>query len=401
MPESMGYVPPSERRGPPPLPPEIRKGPPPLPEAVFKSPERHTPPPIPENTREIRSVSDSIRTGEKEQRLPELYLSTENSETGTEISLALKKGEKREKSDRGEDALFFDPDTGLGGIADGLGGEGKEGSGAIASEMATKLIPQAYKKIKKEWDLKEITRDDIISFITDQLDGEGITPQNPLYHQRLSRSLSEIAALPEEVLRESIVLQKSIELIHKRIREGKETDGSTTLSLGKTLVLEDGRRIEVYAQVGDGRITKVRADGSTVDCLKEHSLANILRARGMNVDDPNFTIQLSGKTYTKQQIETQMTHAVGGKTNEFARPFVGARVMQEGETMLYYSDGLADVEEATKKFGTVVKDENPRRKARTLIDRVVEKDFKNDDKAVLAKTFGSSPDRAESVTVAA
>lgn len=445
-----------ERATPPPLPqPKRPVGPPPLPAAVYADdparvmnaaafaglkPEkkRATPPPPPpeafrdtkdgavataraelarerllaeaeralaqerERHREVLEVTDTLVTGEKEQRAAAFYAHGRDSATGAEVSLALKRGRKRENVP-GEDTVFFDAKTGLKGIADGVSngvaGEGGEGDGAFASRTAAEWLAATFTHRSAQVDREGIANG-LVRFAERRLADLGIKGDNPTFEQQRAALIKTYGPLPREVKAAMIALSDAVADVAAEAITGKKTGdfkGATTLLVSKPVRLPDGRTFEVIAGLGDGRATRVKPNGERRDLVKPHSLLELMRKRGMDVDNPNFTWThpKTGEVLTRGQL-AQATY--GGIGAESVEPNIVIQEVHPGETILLESDGQGDNAEVQDRYGSVVQahTQDARTMAQALTDLTNERhmDTTLDDVSLVATYYPAEEARS-------
>lgn len=373
--------------GPPPIPPDIkRNGPPPIPNEAFK---------VPEVSKHVERVTYSFCTPELTQKEPVAFVHSTDERNALELSFGLKKGIKRETKDRGEDSLFYDPETGIGGVCDGLGDKG-DGQGADASLFVSKNMRMSYVETRKKFANEPITEDSMRNLIARQLEGKNIDMFHPNFQVLLEQELPALLALPPEVQRELVLLEQATELTHQKLvaENAKNTrekrtlkDGKTTVSFGKTVTLADGRRFEVSCQVGDGKVMVLDGQGNSKNLIPEHSLETILRAQGEDIDAPGYTFtDKDGNKLDKKAIATRMTSSLGRTDSRFVRPFVHAEELSAGQTAIYTTDGVGDIESKQKEMSKRIAAAPPEDRARIAFEVIAEDDTKGDDQGILAKT---------------
>ncbi len=158
------------------------------------------------------------------------------------------------------------------------------------------------------------------------------------------------AQLPKEVKMEMLSLFASVRALGQ---ETRNTGGKSTITVGKSVRLPDGRMFEVMANVGDGGAMKLREDGTARDITKEDSAIDAMLQAGFLTPEqakgPDFQIPLpGGKKMTVKDARRQMYQALGAKDE--ITPRITVDLVRPGEKIVYMTDGLRD--EFTDAAGT-------------------------------------------------
>lgn len=248
--------------------------------------------------------------------------------------------DKRPGDQPGEDMFLADRKTGLTGVLDGLGGEG---SGDKASAAAAETMPSAYEAAKAELlktqkSSREGFQKEFQAFLDGQVAFEHPSERNAKKKEILAKGW------PPEVHLEAMALRKAVLAAHEAV---KETKGLTTLTVGKTIELPDGRAFEVIVNSGDSGAFKIGEDGSVEELTKEDSVIDLLIANGMltpeEAEDPNHKV--AGRTV--REYRAKMFQALGmdeGKVGAPFQPRVSVTELKPGEKIVYLSDGIRDLE---------------------------------------------------------
>jgi len=347
-------------------------------ERIFRladiKPERKGPPPIPEAVRKA-SIEAAQKRMENVQQKDVIPAFEVHGFEGLAVSATLeKKKERLGTSEQNEDNVLIDPETGLIGVLDGLGGEGEKGAGALASKAAELVIPEAYKLAKKE---------------IDTLDNTEL--QKRLVEQQLTKAgkpeaRKEITVLMEQLIETDPNMAKEAPALIESVRGANdavnESGGKTTALISKIHNTPDGRRFALIANVGDCAAYKQRENGEIIQITEEDSALNSLKRAGVLTEnllaqmkqdkDKSFPIPLSleviqamgGGEEELRQFETKGVKSlplsfktlkrsmVAGLGGEVFEPSLTVRELRKGESIFFVTDGQSDVVE-DPETGTV------------------------------------------------
>ena len=340
-----------------------RKGPPPIPEEA----KRKGPPPIPKAVREA-SIEAARKRVEKIQEKDIVEAFEVQGFEGLDVAATLeKKKERLGTSEQNEDNILIDPETGLLGVLDGLGGEGEKGAGAKASKAAELVIPEAYKLAKEEIDALDNTEIQK-RLVEQQLAKAG----NPEARKEITMLMEQLLETDPNMAKEALALIESIRGANDAV---KESGGKTTALISKMHETPDGRQFALIASVGDCVAYKQRANGEVLQIAQEDSALNSLKQAGVLDDvlleqmkqdkDKKFPIPLTlevirsmggdeeqlkqfqdkGVKSLPLSFKTLKRAMVAGLGGEVFEPSLTVRELRKGESMLFVTDGQSDVVE--------------------------------------------------------
>lgn len=377
----------ARRKGPPPIPEAARKEPPPIPEAARKGP-----PSIPEAALTAQARPE-LGDYWNQQKLERYAASYEDLSPGVSASFEMRKKRERGEKERGGDCYLADPDTGLFGVLDGLGGgakvEGQPGLDAQASAMAAHMMPKAYESVRAEIGKDSPSPADVEAYLYDQVmcdpdllrlairaeaGGKDAERFETAKRAAMAEARGQWAALPKEVQAEAVALSRAVKEVNAalptrlRTQEQQKT-GKTTLTAGK-IVEVGGKAYAVVVNVGDGAAVKVRRDGSARMMTQEDSLWRYFRD-AMRFKDkdgvlkpitpdlppdtplfmPNgspFPDSENGGQLTLKGSKRVVSKAVGqgeapdAPDYEKFRPRTIVELVRPGEKLVFMTDGAAD-----------------------------------------------------------
>lgn len=291
---------------------------------------------------------------------------------GIEVAATLEKKNERKGSEaRNEDNIIADPDTGLIGVLDGLGGEGEEGAGALASMSAEEKIPERFK-----WLLN--TPGNLASVRERLIDHQLVrkNPQTPelraQYQKQITEMIEGVLEKDPEMGRKALAL---IEAFRQTNRAVQETGGMTMATVGFVHQTPDGQKWAVVASTGDSPAMKRRKNGEIVPITKEDSMLNLLLDSGhiteeqvrdlqtnpgkkMNIPFTLDIVQAMGRdrAFFKQgkaqgielfPVDYKLLKRLMGSSlgAEKADPALSIRRLEKGDTLVIASDGLTDLYE--------------------------------------------------------
>jgi serine/threonine protein phosphatase PrpC len=289
---------------------------------------------------------------------------------GLNVAATLEMKEERKGSEaRNEDNIIADSDTGLIGVLDGLGGEGKAGDGAKASMSAERNIPEHFSKLLKTHVELAAVRDRLIEH---QLLRKN--PQTPelkaTYQKQITNMVEGIIEKDPELGRKALAL---IEAIRQSNDAVLETGGKTTATVSFVHQTPNGERWAVVASTGDSPAMKRRKNGELVPITKEDSLLNSLLDSGELTEAAVHDLQSNPDKKLNLPLSLSLVQAMGGGTAEFeamkktrrevpvdykllkramirslggsassAEPALNIRRLEPGDELVIASDGLTD-----------------------------------------------------------
>lgn len=288
---------------------------------------------------------------------------------GLDVAATLEKKDERKgkEKDRNQDNVIVDPETGLLGVLDGLGGEGH---GDLASRSAERAIPEAYKTALAETS-KRKTNDVVGDIVKHQLARIGeADPMTTLKRKKeLTDMVEAVAEKDPAMAKRALALLESFRIANSAVQE---TGGKTTACVGFIHKTPNGERWAVVANVGDSAAYKRRKNGEMVPLTQEDSLLNTMIASGQispetlarMKTDPNakenfpITLELvqaagAGQKEYDQLIANGTTHLplsykkikaamVASLGTERSEPSLSIRRLDVGDELLIGTDGLVD-----------------------------------------------------------
>lgn len=253
---------------------------------------------------------------------------------------------KKDRTQRNQDNILADPETGLLGVFDGLGGREH---GDLASMSAERALPDAYRDALEK--AKKISVLDLAQEIADHQSNRLII-RDRLHQQvvraRIMNAAEDLVARDPEIARKSIALILALKAVGKNVRE---TMGDTTACVGVVHASPDGSRYAVVANAGDSGAFIRRADGSVKRLTEEGSYLNKLRALGYLSDEllqkmkdhpaKEFDVQTpDGKReYTYPDLQAIV---IGTLWNKNIQPSLAIEKLQPGDELLFVTDGVID-----------------------------------------------------------
>jgi serine/threonine protein phosphatase PrpC len=287
--------------------------------------------------------------------------------------------EKRPGSERGEDMYLADKETGLTGVFDGLGGEG---NGADASGMAAQFAPSLYKVMRRSAEQSRDLDGELKGVIAGQASFEH--PDDVAKEQ--ARLEKEWGSLDSALKQEALTLFKTVQKLGEKVAE---TGGMTTVTLGRTVSLPDGRMFEVIANIGDSGAMKIDAEGRAADVTKEDSTVDQAISMGMltkeQAANPNHLVKVGSKEVPVSKLRRGMYQALGMK-GQVPVPRMSIVEIKPGDKMVYATDGIRD--EISDEYGNF-----DAKKAASVLGsgnaenlmKEAEKGSKKDEKTILIK----------------
>ncbi len=275
------------------------------------------------------------RTREEWQKMEEVRGRIEDFGENVRVHFDMRKDlEKRPGDEPGEDMFLAHKETGLTGVFDGLGGEGK---GNLASAKAAEMAPQRYVEARAG-----VFKD---AGSLERMGQDMISKQADLAHSSERASLIEAGqrmwkATPDALKKEMLALYRAVELLNADVAK---TGGKTTLTLGKTVAI-NGRSYEIVVNVGDSGAFKVRADGTARELTEEDSALDQALSMGLlkpeEAKNPDHVVAIGSSKIPVAKLRAGMYQALGG---EIASPRVSVTEIRPGEKVVYLTDGVRDI----------------------------------------------------------
>lgn len=298
---------------------------------------------------------------------------------------------KRPGETPGEDMILADRETGLTGVFDGLGGEG---SGDKASATAAYVMPEIYKQQAAEMAYNA----DITKYRDEFFAGQK-NLEHPALHDFADQKMKQMwGNLPDKVQRTLLALYTTAKGVNGEV---VKTGGLTTMTVGKTVEMPDGRAYEITASIGDSGAIKLREDGSVSELTVEDSSLSDAVAAGFispeEAKNPDHVVKMHGKEVTDPKtgkpltvklLRRGMSQALGQKGIE---PHMTVNLVREGESVVYMSDGLRDeilgddgFFDPEKAASVMAPNSSPLEKAKAL-NTEASKGTKGDEKSIVVK----------------
>jgi serine/threonine protein phosphatase PrpC len=288
-----------------------------------------------------------------------------NGFKGLKVTATLEKKDERKGNaeDRNQDNIIADPETGLVGVLDGLGGEG---AGDLASKSAEGAIPAQYKTALER--TKAMNGADVqTSIVERQL--KRLNVSDPAKSMEIRKGLTtmvEDAMSKDPALgRKALALLESVNAANAYV---KETGGKTTACVGFVHETPSGERYAVVANIGDSAAYKQRANGEMVPLTQEDSLLNVLNQSGAiapdlyakmkAAPDQKFPIPVPLETFralgagekeyeamegkiplSYKKLKASMAASLGAESSEAT---LSIRQIKKGEKVYFGTDGLVD-----------------------------------------------------------
>lgn len=341
-----------------------RKGPPPIPEAA----KRKGPPPIPEAVRKASMEAFQKRMENAQERDIVDAFEVQGFDD-LDVGATMEKKTERVGSPEklNEDNILIDPETGLIGVLDGLGGEGEAGAGARASKAAELVIPETYKEAKLEADALD-NREVQNRLVEQQLVKAG----NPEARKAVTELMEQLIETDPKMAKEALAL---IEAVRGANDSVKESGGKTTALISKIHETPDGRRFALIANIGDCAAYKQRANGEIVQITEEDSALNSLKRAGV-LDEALLAEMKKDKTKKHPiPLSLKVIQSMGGGEEQFKQfqekgvkslplslkdlkramvaglgsevfePSLTVRELKPGESIFFATDGQMDIVE--------------------------------------------------------
>ncbi|MCE9585742.1 SpoIIE family protein phosphatase [Candidatus Uhrbacteria bacterium] len=352
----------SMRAVPPPIPESARKkGMPPIPEAAKK---KSGPPPIPDAARKksIELAHKNMEAREvQEQDVIEAF--EVQGFNGLEVMATIEKKDERKGSpeNHNEDNVIVDPETGLLGVLDGLGGEGQ---GDLASKAAERAIPEGYKKAAAEigkLDNQEVQR----RLVEQQIKKIG----NPEARIQVTNMVEQMLSLDPKMAKKALALIESLRGANAAVLE---SGGKTTATVGFIHETPSGEKYAIVANLGDSMAFKRRKNGEMVPITQEDSALNSLTQSGALTPELLAKMKSDPKAKHPIPLSLEVIQAMGGGEQELKQfqakgvkeipmsygllkramvaslgsqvfePSLGIRRLEEGDELILGTDGLVD-----------------------------------------------------------
>ncbi len=257
-------------------------------------------------------------------------------------TLDLGRAFEQESDRRNQDAAFWDGETGLMGVADGAGGHA---AGELASAFVAEHIADIYKEVRVP---SMISPEALTQFAEEQVTVAEYGTTSADHEKKVAQMANELAAMPIKIQQELLRFKELYARLHEKAREAARVDAVaqgidpeeyqrlTTVAMGKKLSI-GGQDYIVALNVGDSRIKKIRTDGTAVDIIREHSLIEAMRIRGINI--------------TPELIARHRNKIIAGLGREKKdTPFITVRRLAPGEKVAFMTDGISDIDALNDNF---------------------------------------------------
>lgn len=280
-------------------------------------------------------------------------------------TLEVKESRKGDPRDRNQDNIIADPETGLIGVFDGVGGEAH---GTLASRSAERAILDNFEKTLKEARTisgaeiqRQIVEAQLLKLINRDLSYLAEA------RKQLTEMIEHAMSIDPALGKKSFALLESFKRAHENVIE---TKGAATACVGLVHEARDGSRWAVIANVGDSAAYLRHQDGKISPLTQEDSFFNLLNASGALTPEvlaemkanPRELIFVpvsldvwknrggSEEEYKKIKgrlpvsyfdLKRTVTAALGGRT---AKPDASLTIhpLKAGEELIFATDGLSD-----------------------------------------------------------
>lgn len=238
-----------------------------------------------------------------------------------------------------QDNILVDPETGLMGVMDGLGGMG---NGDLASLVCEQVMPEEFAKALQG--VRQLEPKDVAEQLL-AAQGEKLRslPDEGRRRQEAEKMIKAIMRVDPELAVESLALIRALQAANGAI---KDAGGMTTACLGLIHKARNGKRYAIVANIGDSAAYIRRADGRVERLTHEDSVYDSLMRYGIKIDGLDIkdyielhSDPLSGKIAQNLNIPIPITPesclAVGFGPGEYEKR------MKNGETVFNW--GFADI----------------------------------------------------------
>jgi len=279
------------------------------------------------------------------------------------VTLEAKNERKKNPENRNQDNIIADPETGLLGVLDGLGGETH---GDLASKTAEEKMPGHFAET-----MKKLAKEDPSAIgdrlVEQQLAHLGITDigLQTAARKQLTDMVENAMTKDPEMGRKALAL---IEAMKATSADVAETKGKTTATVGFVHETPDGSRWAVVANIGDSGAFKRRENGEMVPLTKEDSLYNAMVNSGavtpeildemkynpdkavsvpvsldqfktLGGDEPTYKKLKGTMPISYKKMKAVMITALGQKNVE---PSLAIRKLEPGDELVLATDGVID-----------------------------------------------------------
>lgn len=249
---------------------------------------------------------------------------------------------KEPKKTRGDDALLIHGDTGFMGIADGVSGSRTFGehAAADASVQSLSMLADHYEQIRKQMvNISYETQHELLlaeQRIIQEKYGLGA---NGTFEEQLNILKTHVGDRTiKETLASLFALTRSIDTVDKNI----QSKGQTTLSIGKTIPLADGRHVAIYALVGDSYILIEDEHGNMTNMIPPQTWAHYLEQHPEQ--GPQEKLMRKRQATTLGNSIGMPRSLVRAGRSSLARMgmdvSVGITILEPGESIIFASDGI-------------------------------------------------------------
>lgn len=240
-------------------------------------------------------IYESFSTPQELQQYEVVEAMTFPTANGLEMGISVAKKPERTGSESNEDCVlvFEDTDLGVGyGSFDGLGGEGKKGSGALASAKVAEVLPNYL--IEENHRINSSSAEEAFNKLP-------LVKFDETLNEPVSAKAQEYSELDPAIRKKAVVVAEAFIKANKDI---VETGGKTTACFTLVHTTEDGRRFAITANVGDGGALLRRANGEVNLLTKEDSLLNEMQAIGL-INDARLQEMKTAPTTPFKLFEVQ------------------------------------------------------------------------------------------------
>ncbi len=178
---------------------------------------------------------------------------------------------------KNEDNVLVDPETGLMGVMDGLGGMR---NGDLASLVCEQVMPGEFRNalVKAEKLGPERAAGMLLETQSRKLRG---LPEEERRHKDAEKMIRTVVGVDPELVMKGLALIEALQAASEAV---SDTGGMTTACIGLIHEARNGKRYAVVANVGDSAAYVRRADGRMERLTHEDSAYESLVRRGVLID---------------------------------------------------------------------------------------------------------------------
>ncbi|MFZ6015609.1 MAG: PP2C family protein-serine/threonine phosphatase [Patescibacteria group bacterium] len=269
-----------------------------------------------------------------------------------EVKITLQKKPKRGAFERNQDNVLADPETGLVGVFDGVGGRDHGEKASLAAERYLPEHFQSFLKKMKNLDVQRIIQRivDIMQIKLKQISLPHLVKE---LEDKIKKDLEKIAETDPEILKKTIALLLALNETGENVFA---TGGRTTACVGITHQAPNGKTYAIIANVGDSGAFIRRADGSVEMLTRDDALLNQMLSEGLLDEkllkkmrkNPKkvFEIKKGERNIpiTYHDIKRQIGAVLGSEAPDSIpyKPSLEIHRLIEGDELFFATDGILD-----------------------------------------------------------